>query len=141
MSQPLFTTPLKASLSIPLPELDDSPGSAFKRSPRGFPISPERNSLIPTLPLYGSIPRITGDTLVSIIMGKYSSHFTNYFIIDCRFSYEYEGGHIKNAINCNDPRILSSSILRKFAMKNNYFSLRIFAKSRPSDGSNISRFR
>ena len=25
-------------------------------------------------------------------------------IVDCRFDYEYEGGHIENAININDPK-------------------------------------
>lgn len=26
-----------------------------------------------------------------------------YLIIDCRFDYEFKGGHIKNAININTP--------------------------------------
>ena len=27
-------------------------------------------------------------------------------VIDCRFDYEFEGGHIKNAINLNTPEAL-----------------------------------
>lgn len=31
---------------------------------------------------------------------------THLFLIDCRFEYEFEGGHLAGAINVNDPRVL-----------------------------------
>ncbi|KAK8885417.1 m-phase inducer phosphatase [Tritrichomonas musculus] len=104
MSQP---TPIKKSFSIPIPELDDSPvQTPTSKSKYQVQISPRGQTFIPILPLYGNLPRISGNTLVSIISGEYSDHFDNLYIIDCRYDYEYNGGHIKNAINCGDPAIL-----------------------------------
>lgn len=31
--------------------------------------------------------------------GDFSAGIKNYLIIDCRFSYEYDGGHISEAVN------------------------------------------
>jgi rhodanese-related sulfurtransferase len=45
-----------------------------------------------------SIQRISADVLNDLLNKKYN---IEYKIIDCRFSYEYEGGHIKDAININ----------------------------------------
>jgi M-phase inducer phosphatase 2 len=42
---------------------------------------------------------ITGGTLVSLLDGKFEGSVDSYEIIDCRYPYEYTGGHIKNAIN------------------------------------------
>ncbi len=57
-----------------------------------------------------SIPRITRDTLVEILDGKFDEHFDQRVIIDCRFEYEYEGGHIEGAVNYNDKDLLSGSL-------------------------------
>ncbi|KAK4686068.1 M-phase inducer tyrosine phosphatase, partial [Tremellales sp. Uapishka_1] len=43
--------------------------------------------------------RITSDTLDSLIGGHYTDKIKRYHIIDCRFDYEYAGGHIAGAIN------------------------------------------
>lgn len=45
------------------------------------------------------IPRIDELELKKIIDGEYAELFDEHIIIDCRFPYEYEGGHIANAIN------------------------------------------
>ncbi|KAM4705220.1 M-phase inducer phosphatase 1 [Rhinophrynus dorsalis] len=42
---------------------------------------------------------ITPDMMVNILNGCYDSSIERYVIIDCRYPYEYEGGHIKGAIN------------------------------------------
>ncbi|ORX95784.1 Rhodanese-like protein [Basidiobolus meristosporus CBS 931.73] len=34
-------------------------------------------------------------------MKKYTDLYDNLVIVDCRFSYEYEGGHIEGAVNLN----------------------------------------
>ncbi|EPR78996.1 Rhodanese-like domain protein [Spraguea lophii 42_110] len=59
------------------------------------------NGEITSLPTIGkgksdSTQRITPITLNNILKRKYD---IKYVIIDCRFQYEYEGGHIKKAIN------------------------------------------
>jgi M-phase inducer tyrosine phosphatase len=52
-------------------------------------------------------PRISCNELSNLIASK-NSFFTNIIIVDCRFSYEYNGGHIKLAINLSDKSNLST---------------------------------
>ncbi|ELQ74671.1 M-phase inducer phosphatase [Trachipleistophora hominis] len=54
-----------------------------------------------------SIPRISCSVLHETITGKYN---VKYKIIDCRFDYEYNGGHIKDAINIDNVDSLIRSI-------------------------------
>ena len=42
---------------------------------------------------------IDGVILSKLIEGKFNHQFKKYFIIDCRYEYEFINGHIKNAIN------------------------------------------
>lgn len=46
---------------------------------------------------------ISGDTLSKLIQND-----RDYLIIDCRFRYEFEAGHIKNAINISSPSDLEA---------------------------------
>lgn len=57
-----------------------------------------------------SLPRISDTTLVSIINGEYDSLYDNKYIIDCRFEYEYNGGHIDGAINYCEKEKLSERL-------------------------------
>jgi M-phase inducer tyrosine phosphatase len=43
--------------------------------------------------------------------GQYNSHVAEYRIIDCRFDYEYEGGHIPGAINLNTNDSIEECLL------------------------------
>ncbi|KAI9353347.1 Rhodanese-like domain-containing protein [Zopfochytrium polystomum] len=43
--------------------------------------------------------RISCVTLSDLLQGKYAGKVDNFVIIDCRFPYEFEGGHIQGAIN------------------------------------------
>uniref|UniRef100_A0A170ZL51 protein-tyrosine-phosphatase n=1 Tax=Triatoma infestans TaxID=30076 RepID=A0A170ZL51_TRIIF len=48
---------------------------------------------------------ISSETLAKLIHGDFKETIESYKIIDCRYPYEYEGGHIKGAINiytCDD---------------------------------------
>lgn len=56
------------------------------------------------------IPRITRSTMLEVLDGKYSQHYAHKMIVDCRFEYEYEGGHIDGAINYNDKELLASHL-------------------------------
>nr|CAH0105318.1 unnamed protein product [Daphnia galeata] len=42
---------------------------------------------------------ITPQTLVDLISGKFRDHVEKYTIVDCRYPYEYENGHINDAVN------------------------------------------
>lgn len=57
-----------------------------------------------------SLPRITQDTMVDILEQKHAHNFSNVMVIDCRFEYEYEGGHIENALNFNDKQLLAEKL-------------------------------
>jgi M-phase inducer tyrosine phosphatase len=57
-----------------------------------------------------TIPRITKETIVEILEGKYSANYDQSLIIDCRFEYEYSGGHIDGAINFNDKEELATKL-------------------------------
>ncbi|CAG8578018.1 6797_t:CDS:1, partial [Acaulospora colombiana] len=46
--------------------------------------------------------RITPDTMRSLLSGVYDSQMASYRIIDCRFGFEFEGGHIAGAVNLNN---------------------------------------
>ncbi|KHN69918.1 mitotic phase inducer phosphatase [Ordospora colligata] len=63
----------------------------------------EEQASLPTLG-YGksdSIQRISVDVAKQVIEGLYD---IEYQVIDCRFAYEYDGGHIVNAINISTSR-------------------------------------
>ncbi|PVH79091.1 Rhodanese-like protein [Cadophora sp. DSE1049] len=57
-----------------------------------------------------SIPRITRDTLLQVLDGNFDPNFDQRMIIDCRFEYEFEGGHIDGAVNYNDKELLASQL-------------------------------
>lgn len=56
------------------------------------------------------LPRIENSVLVDVINGKYNDRYENTMIIDCRFEYEYEGGHINGALNYNDKDYLAQKL-------------------------------
>ncbi|KIL68578.1 hypothetical protein M378DRAFT_71427 [Amanita muscaria Koide BX008] len=80
--------------------------------------SPSAKFLAPGLPGFGDneahgkvlpchkvredgLMRINCKTLDDLLVGKYDSRIANFIVIDCRFDYEYNGGHIPGAINVN----------------------------------------
>lgn len=58
-----------------------------------------------------SIPRITRDTLIQVLDGRYDGNYDEKKVIDCRFEYEYNGGHIDGAYNYNDKDILAEELM------------------------------
>eukprot|EP01114_Cavostelium_apophysatum_P023829 TRINITY_DN9103_c0_g1_i1.p1 TRINITY_DN9103_c0_g1~~TRINITY_DN9103_c0_g1_i1.p1 ORF type:complete len:519 (+),score=88.57 TRINITY_DN9103_c0_g1_i1:102-1658(+) len=72
------------------------------------------------LPLNTTLPTIRGsqpdlwcinpETMIDVISGKYSDKFDQVHVIDCRFSYEYEGGHVRNAVNIPNQKDLQQFI-------------------------------
>lgn len=65
-----------------------------------------------------SLPRITKDTMIDILDGKYGQCYNRSIIIDCRFEYEYEGGHIEGAINVNDKERLAMQLFESAPPEN-----------------------
>ncbi|KAI8809956.1 Cdc25b catalytic domain without Ion in catalytic site [Cladochytrium replicatum] len=46
-----------------------------------------------------AFPRISGQTIVELLNGRFTELIDDFYIIDCRFSYEYAYGHILHARN------------------------------------------
>ncbi|KAJ6788022.1 hypothetical protein PWT90_01134 [Aphanocladium album] len=59
-----------------------------------------------------TIPRITKDTMLQILDGRFNDKFDHKMVIDCRFEYEYDGGHIEGAVNHNDKELLTSQLFK-----------------------------
>ncbi|KAL9026532.1 MAG: hypothetical protein Q9196_004817 [Gyalolechia fulgens] len=57
-----------------------------------------------------SLPRITKETMIDVLDGKHQVTYDQSFIVDCRFEYEYDGGHIDGAINVNNKEELASKL-------------------------------
>ena len=49
-----------------------------------------------------SLPRISKETMIDVLDGKFGQHFERSLVVDCRFEYEFKGGHIDGAVNYND---------------------------------------
>ena len=43
--------------------------------------------------------------------GKYNDFITDFHVIDCRFDYEYNGGHIPNAVNISTTTAIEELLL------------------------------
>jgi rhodanese-related sulfurtransferase len=67
-------------------------------------IAADTSSYHAVLPSFSSsrdaIKRISAETLVRLMDGEFNI-IDGYEIIDCRFGYEFEGGHIRGALNIN----------------------------------------
>ncbi|CAO1621863.1 unnamed protein product [Parajaminaea phylloscopi] len=66
----------------------------------GFGASERSGKILPCFNVKeDGLMRITPETLVALLQGKYNSQLESYQVVDCRFGYEFEGGHIPGAIN------------------------------------------
>ncbi|KAF2876800.1 hypothetical protein BDV95DRAFT_602760 [Massariosphaeria phaeospora] len=57
-----------------------------------------------------SLPRITDTTLIGVLNGDYDHVYDRKVVIDCRFEYEYDGGHISGAVNFCDKEGLAERL-------------------------------
>ncbi|KAF3911806.1 hypothetical protein AA313_de0207609 [Arthrobotrys entomopaga] len=48
-----------------------------------------------------TLKRISRETMIEVLDGKYAEQYDKLKIVDCRFEYEFEGGHIAGATNIN----------------------------------------
>ncbi|KAM0253309.1 hypothetical protein ACHAQJ_007363 [Trichoderma viride] len=104
----------------------ESPSDVMKPKPeRGLAAAPILKSVAdieeahePIIPHFlpddptDTIPRISKETMLDILDGKYSDKFAQRMVIDCRFEYEYDGGHIDSAVNHNDKELLADQLFQ-----------------------------
>ncbi|KAJ3042444.1 cell division cycle- protein, partial [Rhizophlyctis rosea] len=70
--------------------------------PSSFGIDEMEESVLPWEAGKGDAhKRIDAETLANLLDGHYDTKLDKFHIIDCRFPYEYEGGHISGATNVN----------------------------------------
>jgi hypothetical protein len=60
---------------------------------------------------------ISGETVCKLIDGEYDA-LSEYYLVDCRFPYEFEGGHIKNAINIYDMDDIKKKFIDNYKPSN-----------------------
>eukprot|EP00045_Choanoeca_perplexa_P009269 m.88401 g.88401 ORF g.88401 m.88401 type:complete len:479 (+) comp14829_c0_seq1:284-1720(+) len=87
---------LKRAVSLPTPML-------------GLPLAPETDRVVAERKL--PVVREKGLQLLpprlkELLDGEHRQHFDDVIIIDCRYPYEYEGGHIKGSVNLWTPKMV-----------------------------------
>ncbi|KAF8479953.1 hypothetical protein JB92DRAFT_1769698 [Gautieria morchelliformis] len=99
--------PLHGAGSLGKRDREDFQGGENARvcSPKslaGFGVKEVEKKLLPCHRVSeDGLVRITCSTLKDLIHGVYSTQVSSFTIVDCRFEYEYDGGHIPGAINLN----------------------------------------
>ncbi|KND95222.1 M-phase inducer phosphatase [Tolypocladium ophioglossoides CBS 100239] len=99
-----------ADIMKPKPEGEEANSSSLKS------VAAIEEAHEPALPHFlpedpaDTIPRISKETLLEVLDGKYTENFDQKMVIDCRFEYEYDGGHIEGAVNHNDKELLASQL-------------------------------
>ncbi|XP_046554239.1 M-phase inducer phosphatase-like [Haliotis rubra] len=53
---------------------------------------------------------VSPQTVSRLLAGKYDDVISGYQIIDCRYPYEYEGGHVKGANNLHNEALISDLV-------------------------------
>ncbi|GJJ11961.1 hypothetical protein Clacol_006199 [Clathrus columnatus] len=82
------------------------------KSLAGFGIKEVQKKLLPCHRVADDgLVRITSVTLKDLLSGAYQSRVASYTIVDCRFDYEYAGGHIPGAVNLNNTTAMEEYFL------------------------------
>ena len=53
----------------------------------------------------------------ALLSGSFDDRIASYQVIDCRFDYEYNGGHIRGAVNVNTTHEIEEYFLGERAVK------------------------
>jgi M-phase inducer tyrosine phosphatase len=65
-------------------------------------VDPGENSYLPCFNVKDDpLRRITRSTLCDVLDEQYKDNYDDFVVVDCRFEYEFEGGHISGAVNVN----------------------------------------
>ncbi|KAH8155133.1 uncharacterized protein LAJ45_00142 [Morchella importuna] len=99
----------------------DNPDDLMKRNVRtkGTELSPIKDSPgeKSILPCFTSkedtLRRIDKATLCKVMDGQYKDEYDELMVVDCRFEYEYEGGHISGAVNVNSTEALENMFFKR----------------------------
>ena len=71
------------------------------------------SKVLPCFPVKNDgLMRIEPATLADLLRGRYADQIHGFRVVDCRFAYEYEGGHIAGATNLNTVEQVRDYFLR-----------------------------
>lgn len=91
----------------------ESPSAKFMRA--GIPGFGDNETMGKILPCHrvreDGLMRIVPRTLDALLDGAFDNQIERFFVIDCRFDYEYGGGHIPGAININTTQGVEEFLL------------------------------
>ncbi|XP_064611576.1 M-phase inducer phosphatase 1-A-like [Liolophura sinensis] len=69
---------------------------------------------LPTIPgKHQDLKSITPETLAKVMNNEYDHVIENYVIVDCRYPYEFDGGHIKGAKNYYTRESIMENLVNK----------------------------
>ncbi|KAE9535882.1 hypothetical protein AGLY_007783 [Aphis glycines] len=112
---------------------EDTIKAAFEKEDNGTNLIGDfsQSFILPLLSFgrHADLRSISPDTLARLLEGSFNDHIDSYLIIDCRYPYEYEGGHIRGAIN----------IFTKEQLFKNYTEDKLGKKSHKSDNFSAKR--
>jgi len=76
--------------------------------------SPRKQMVLPTM-MNTSQPELnclSSQTVADLVDGKYIKIFSRVIVLDCRFEYEYSGGHINGAVNVPKEQDLENLFIK-----------------------------
>ncbi|EPQ58093.1 hypothetical protein GLOTRDRAFT_119967 [Gloeophyllum trabeum ATCC 11539] len=104
---------LKGVPSASPSHLQESPSARFLSA--GMPGFGDNEAHGKILPCHrvreDGLMRINCQTLDALLDGAYNDKVSEFLVIDCRFDYEYNGGHIPGAINLNTTAAVEELLL------------------------------
>jgi len=75
----------------------------------GSILNQNSESLLPSLDSNGcGVKEISAAAMAALLRGEFSQTIDRYVVVDCRYDYEYTGGHIKTAINANSKQAIEA---------------------------------
>ena len=82
------------------PSTDDIITAVERLESRDLIADGSRDYTLPTISgKHSDLKSISADTMAEVLNGVYSDRLHKVTIVDCRYPYEFEGGHIRGAVN------------------------------------------
>ncbi|KAK7829676.1 hypothetical protein U0070_013362 [Myodes glareolus] len=95
----------------------ETPRTPRFRNLPGEPLASPLPVLVCVLPTvsgkHQDLKYVTPDTVADLLSGKFQDLIEKFYIIDCRYPYEYLGGHILGALNLYSQKELHEFFLKK----------------------------
>uniref|UniRef100_H0XZ15 M-phase inducer phosphatase n=1 Tax=Otolemur garnettii TaxID=30611 RepID=H0XZ15_OTOGA len=95
---------LRSDEQVPVSSLNRSPANHVTRQVCALPTVSGRHQ---------DLKYVNPETMAALLLGKFQGLIEKFYIIDCRYPYEYLGGHIQGALNLYSQEELYNFFLKK----------------------------